>query len=406
MKKLHPRLLYILAVALLIALTGVGFNWMRARSKKSGAPTAALKAIPVRIAPVSRTTLRQVLVLSGTIEPVQQVDLKPKISGRLERLALEDGTLLTEGTPVKAGAVVAVLEHRDLDAQAAQARAAVDTAQAGVLAAQAAQAEAVRERKRAENLLAQGSATEQARDRAVTVDERAAAALEQAKAQLEQARASLQAAEVMRDEATLRAPFDGVIAGKYADPGSLVTPGSALLRIVPIDEVRILVAVPTPHLPALVAGRATAEVAVDVWPDRTFPCAIRTIFPEVSAATRTATIELRVRNPDPGSGEPILRPGMYAAIRIVLDTREKVLAVPADSVIRIRARNLVFLNDNGIARAREIQPGLREGAQVEVLSGLKEGDPLVVSGQQRLTDGTAVAPMEKERPAAAGEKLP
>lgn len=399
------RLLYFAACLLLVAATAIGFKWMSARSKKSGAPTAALKAVPVKVAPVTRTSLRQVLVLSGAIEPVQQVDLKPKISGRLERLALEDGTLLTEGTPVKAGAVVAVLEHRDLDAQAAQAEAAVDTAQAGVLAAQAAQAEAVRERKRSENLLAQGSATEQARDRAVTADERAAAALEQAKAQLEQARAALQAAEVMRDEATLRAPFDGVIAGKYADPGSLVTPANALLRIVPIDEVRILVAVPTPHLPALAAGRATAEVAVDVWPDRTFPCAIRTIFPEVSAATRTATIELRVKNPEPGSGQPILRPGMYASIRIVLETRENALVVPADSIIRIRARHLVFLDDNGFARAREIKTGLREGPRVEVLSGLKEGDPLVVSGQQRLTDGAAIAPVS-EAPAAAGEKRP
>jgi membrane fusion protein (multidrug efflux system) len=393
MKRAIRLLVYLLILAAIVAASGAGFAWMRARSKKTGAPTAALKAIPVRLAPVSRANLRNVLVLSGNIEPVLQVDLKSKISGRLERLALDSGARVEEGTPVKAGEIVAVLEHRDLDAQAAQAGAAVKTAEAGIKAAETARADTQRERRRAENLLAQGSTTEQARDRAATADDRAAAALEQAKAQLDQARAALQAAEVMQAEAVLRAPFDGIVSGKYADPGAMISPLSPLLRIVSTDEVRILVAVPTSHLPALVSGRASAEVSVDVWPGRVFPCAIRTVFPEVSESTRTATLELRVKNPKTGSVDMPLRPGMYASIRIVLDTRENVIAVPVDAIIRVRDRSLVFLAEGPAARARDITIGLRDGAQAEILSGLTNGESLVVSGQQRLTDGAAVTPV-------------
>jgi membrane fusion protein (multidrug efflux system) len=388
-------LLYALILIAILAATAVGFRLLAARSRKSTAPTAALRAIPVSVAPVARATLRQILELNGNIEPLLQVDLKPKLAGRLDRLGNEAGGVIEEGTAVKAGDIVAVLDHRDLDAQAAAAAAAVATAEAGVQAAQAAAADTQRERKRAENLLAQGSATEQARDRAATADDRAVAALVQARAQLDQARAALQSAEVLRTEAILRAPFDGLVAAKYADPGALVTPSAPLLRIVS-RELRILVAVPTRHLPALASGRATAEVSVDVWPNRSFPAEIRNIFPEVNASSRTATVELRVPADPTGKEGPLLRPGMYATIRIVLETRENVLAVPADAVIRVRERNLVYLGSDGKAKAQDIRPGLREGSHVEVLEGLREGDPLIVSGQQRLTDGTAIEVLEKQ----------
>lgn len=398
--------LHLLILAAILAATAVGFNWLSARAKKSTAPTAALKAIPVRVAPVSRATLKRELMLNGAIEPVLQVDLRSKISGRLERLGTEGGPVIEEGARVKKGDIVAVLEHRDLDAQAAQAAAAAATAEAGITSARTALAETQRERKRAENLLAQGSTTEQARDRAVTADERAAAALEQAQAQLAQAKAGLQAAEVMRDEATIRAPFDGVIAAKSADPGTMLTPATPLLRIVATDEVRILVTVPTVHLPALASGKAQAEVSVDVRPDDAFPCAIRTIFPEVNEVTRTATLELRARNPEAGNAEPPLRPGMYASIRIVLETHENVLAVPIDSVIRLRDRQLVFLAEVGVARARAIQTGIRENALVEIREGLAEGDPLVVGGQQRLTDGAAIEQVGDNAAPAGSETRP
>lgn len=399
-------ILYSLILIAIVAATVFGFRFMAARSKQSKAPTAALKAIPVRVEPVSRVTLRQVLVLNGNLEPLLQVDLKPKISGRLSRLGNEAGGLIEEGTPVKAGDIVAVLDHRDLDAQAAAAAAAVATAEAGVLAAQAAYADTRRERQRAENLLAKGSATEQSRDRAATADDRAAAALVQAKAQLDQARAGAQSAEVTRTEATLRAPFDGLVSAKYADPGALVSPAAPLLRIVSAD-LRILVALPTRHLPALASGRATAEVGVDVWPDRTFPAAIRAVFPEVNEATRTATVELRVPVDPTGKQGPPLKAGMYATIRIVLDTHDNALAVPADAIIRVRERSLVYLARDNKAVSRDVKPGLRDGVQVEILEGLAEGDPLVVSGQQRLTDGTAVDVRAASADAAAApEKRP
>jgi len=398
-------LLYLLIAAAILAASALGVRLMAARSP-SGASAGTLQAaVPVRVAPVSRATLRHVLAISGEIEPLLQVDLKPKIAARLDRLALDDGTPVEEGTPVKAGAVVARLDRRDLDAQAAQAAAAVATAQAAVRAAQTALEDAQREKRRAANLFAQGSVTEQARDRAAAAADQAEAALDQARAQQAQAEAGLLAAEVLQSEALIRAPFDGVIAAADADPGAMLSPAAPLLRLVSLRELRILAAVPTLHLPALTSGRATAEVAVDVWPDRVFPCAIRTVHPEIAPDTRTATVELRVTNPDADPARALLRPGLSAVIRFTLDTRENVVAVPAAAILRVGGEERVFLADGGVARSRVIVTGLRDGGQAEVLAGLAGGEPLVVQGQTRLTDGTAIAPIA-EREADAAESAP
>jgi len=396
-------LLYLLITAAILAASGLGIRQMAGRRTPDADTRPA--AVPVRVASVSRATLRQVLAISGEIEPLLQVDLKPKIAARLDRLALDDGTPVEEGTPVKAGAIVARLDRRDLDAQAAQAAAAVATAQAAVRAAQTALEDARREKRRAENLFAQGSVTEQARDRAAAAADQAEAALDQARAQQAQAAAGLLAAEVLQSEAVIRAPFDGVIAAVDADPGAMLSPAAPLLRLVSLRELRILAAVPTLHLPALTSGRATADVAVDVWPDRVFPCAIRTVYPEIAPDTRTATVELRVTNPDADPARALLRPGLSAVIRFTLDTRENVVAVPVAAILRVGGEERVFLADGGVARSRVIVTGLRDGGQAEVLAGLAGGEPLVVQGQTRLTDGTAIAPIAGSQ-ADAAESAP
>jgi len=361
-----------------------------ARHSKPPAEQERESAIPVRTAKVRRGAIELAISLTGEVKAVSSVEVKPKISGRLERLALDDGSPVVEGTRVKAGQVIAVLEHKDLEAQVAQANAAIETAKAGITSANVNLKDKQREKLRMENLFKQGSATEKQRDAALADYDRAAASLEQAGAQLAQAQAALQLAEVTLQEAFLRAPMDAVVSEKFVDPGAMVGPATALVCIMPMVELKFLMGVPGPFVPRIVPGRTSVEIKVDAYPGREFPSRIANVYPTMDPATRTATVEIRIRNSTDDAGRYLLRPGMYATGHLVLEKKDNAVVVRADALVRHLNEYYAFVVSDGVARTRSVQLGLRSGEDVEIIKGLSEGEELVVSGQHKLTDATPV----------------
>jgi len=140
----------------------------------------------------------------------------------LERLALEDGTPVWEGLDVTNRQVLAVIDHRDIHAQLAQAKAAVESARAAVATANVVLKDRARERTRMEKLFAEGSTTEQQRDLAMTAYEQAVTERAQSEANLVHAQTAVNVSEVTLSEAFIHAPMDGVISVKYVDPGAMV----------------------------------------------------------------------------------------------------------------------------------------------------------------------------------------
>lgn len=342
--------------------------------------------VAVRTAFVARRDVSETLLFTGELESPLAVEVKPKIQGRLERMELADGRPTTEGTEVKAGAVIAELDSRELAAQAALAEAQARQAEVAL-------AERGRERKRLEALFADEVATEQARDAAVAAHEGAQAALAQAQAQL-------RLAQVQLDEARVRAPMDGVVAARHADPGAMVGPATAIVRIAQMDPLRLMLAIPARLLPLLEEGKTRVAVSADAWPGREFDCTLARIFPEADPATRTVRAEVRLDNPKE-NGSWRLRPGMYATAKLTLATSPGALTVPAAAVVRVLARQLVFTVRGGAAQATDVRTGLRAGPDVEILSGLAEGEEYVAMGQNKLTDGAAI---ERVAPAAGTGK--
>ena len=331
--------------------------------------------VAVRTAFVERRDMAEILRFTGEIESPLSVQVVPKVAGRLETLALESGAEVAEGVEVRQGERLARIDARDWSAHVALAKAQVRQAEVAV-------ADRERERRRLEALFADEVATEQARDAAVTAHETARAALAQAQAQLELATANL-------DETVLRAPMDGVVAERHVDPGAMVGPGTPLVRVVQMDPLRLMVAVPARLLPLLEAGRTPVEVESDVYPGRTFSATVQRIFPAVDPATRTLRVEVRLENPREANGWRF-RPGMYATVRLNLATRTAALAVPAAAILRVLDRQIVYVADNGTVRATDVQTGIRSGADVEIVAGLSAGDEFVVMGQNKLTDGAEI----------------
>ena len=331
--------------------------------------------VPVRTAFVERRDISETLRFTGELESPLAVEVKPKIQGRLEKLEREDGHPTTEGTEVQKGQVIAELDARELEAQVALAQAQARQAEVSL-------EDRARERQRLEALFAEEVATEQARDAAVTAHESAQAARAQAQAQL-------RLAEVNRDEARIRAPMAGVVAERRADPGAMVGPAAAIVKIVQMDPLRLMLAIPARLLPMLVEGQTPIRVTTDVRPDREVACVLTRIFPEADPATRTVRAEVRLDNPRQ-DGTWALRPGMYATAELTLATSRGALTVPAAAVIRVLDRQLVYVVRADVARAVTVQTGVRDGGDVEIVAGLAEGDEYVVMGQNKLTDGAAI----------------
>jgi RND family efflux transporter MFP subunit len=292
--------------------------------------------------------------------------------------------------------VVAVLEHKDLQAQVAQARAALETATAAVQAAEVNLQDAQREKTRMENLFQQGSATEQQRDRAVAAYDRAVAGLAQAKAQLAQAQAALDLAEVTYNEAFLKSPLTGVVTAKYVDPGAMVGPGTAILQVQAMEQLKFIVAIPAESLPRIDPDKTRVDMQVGAYPGRLFKARISQVYPTVETTTRTTTLELLVDNAKNERGEYLLRPGMYAVAKVVLQTKPQAIVVPMDALIRLLDKYYAFVVEDDKAKRREVGLGIRSGQFVEVISGLSAGEELVVSGQHRLVDGTRIERVKED----------
>ena len=373
----------LLYAALVIALAP---GCAKKPAESGSGPKAGRGPVPVRTALVERRDISEVLLFTGELESPLAVEVKPKIQGRLEKLELESGEPTTEGAEVKAGEVIAELDRRELEAQVALAEAQARQAEVTL-------ADRERERRRLEALFAEEVATEQARDAAVTAHESARAAEAQARAQLELAKVNL-------DETRIRAPMDGVVMERRADPGEMVGPAVAIGRIAQMNPLRLMLAIPARLLPMLEEGQTRVAVSTDVWTDREVDGTLARVFPEADPATRTVRAEVHLDNAKTNGSWP-LRPGMYATARLTLATSPGALAVPASSVIRELDRQLVFRVENNTARAADVKTGLRDGAYIEILEGLSDGDEYVVMGQNKLTDG---APIERVAANGAAEE--
>ena len=337
----------------------------------AAAQEPAEKVFAVRTARPERRTIAQTLVKTGSLAAPAEVALCAKVPGRLASTSLDDGTPVVEGTRVRKGDAVARLDDREY-------RIARDSAKAAAEAARALAEDAALEFERTEKLRASDAVSERECDVARFARNRTAAALVEAEG-------GLAAAELQLEECVVRAPMDGAVASKKLHPGAMVTAASEICTIVATDPLRALFEVPTTAMPLLRPGETKVRVTVDAYPDEPADLVVEEAYPAADPATRTVTVRALLPNPD---GR--FRPGMYATGAFALDERADVLVVPFEAVLRIRDRHCVYKVAGGKAVLADVETGLRHDDVVEIVSGLADGDEIVVDGLHRLADGAAV----------------
>jgi RND family efflux transporter MFP subunit len=354
---------------------------------------------PVEVADVERGPLELRRTFSGALEAPTQFVVSPKVSGRVERLAVN---LADE---VRRGQVVAELDNDEYVQAVAQAGAELAVAQANLVEARSALEIAERDLSRTTRLRERGVASEADLDTARANRQAKQARQEVARAGVTRARAALETARIRLGYTKITADWsDGngnrVIAERYVDEGQTVSANTPLLRIVELDPLTGVIFVTEKDYGQLQPGQA-ATLTTDAYPGKTFSGLIERIAPVFRQATRQARVELSVRNPDLK-----LKPGMFIRATIVLDRVADAVIVPQQALTSRSDRTGIFVVSEDGRRVlwREVRVGIGDGDRVQVLDDKLSGR-VVTLGQQLVEDGSAILiPGEGAESAAASEK--
>ena len=184
------------------------------------------------------------------------------------------------------------------------------------------------------------------------------------------------------------ASVSGTVISLPVEPGERVTSATAVVILGDLSRLRIETAVPERHVGSVRTG-LPGILSFEPYPGETFAGRVTGISPVLDSATRTNPITLELDTPDPK-----IKAGMFATIRLIIRERRNVIRVPREAVIAADESVSVFVVEDGAARKKTITVGLQGEDMTEVLSGLEEGDVVVIQGQTLLSDGSQVRVVE------------
>jgi membrane fusion protein (multidrug efflux system) len=351
-------------IACLIVTLGAG-GWALAQQ-----PSA------VTVAPVEKKPIALVSRLVATVEPMVRSTLAA------EQAALVRERYFDEGQEVEKGALLAKFDDSLLQRRLASLQAQARSAEAELRRAQLVEQNDSRERDRVTGLYEQGAANEKEYYDAINAHEQSEAAVAVAEALVAERAAAIEELSLEIEKTNVFAPFTGVVNRRYVEVGQWVQQGEPVAEMVQLDPLYVRTGVPE-SVVSLLARGMTASFTVDALGGRPFEGTIAEILPVADVESRTFPVRLRVENKDRA-----LHPGMFARATFSQEN-DAWLVVPKDAVTRFRGQTMVVLADNGMSRNVPVTLGAADETSVAVTGeGLKEGDLVVVRGNEGLMDGT------------------
>jgi HlyD family secretion protein len=332
----------------------------------------------VEVGKVTRATIQQELTVVGNLIGESTVSVAPRAAGRLEEVYVRLGDRVNRGQRV------AKIEDFELVEQIKQQEAAQEVSQATIRQREADLALAKTNLERSMSLFEKKLIAKQVLDDNESRHQSAQAQLDLARAQSQQSKARLDELKINLGNTVITSPVNGFISRRLADPGASVGQNAPVVEVVDISRVRLIANVVEKDLKQLQTGDVT-RVEVDAFPGETFMGRIARVSPVLDPATRTAPIEVEIPNPTYR-----LKPGMYARVGITLDTTKDALVVPANALVDLGGRRGVFMPLSESAVFRAVQVGNEQGALVEILGGLTEGQDVITTGAGQLRDGDRI----------------
>lgn len=411
-----------LLVASFVVVVGglLGWTWLGRAPSRGDDPNPQadnLAQIPAAVARAERRTLGNTLTIAGEFKPFQDVDVHAKVAGYIRKIYVD------VGDHVKDGQTLAILEVPELAAQLAGAEAAVRRATEEIGRSQG-DLERAKSSHSAMHLAytrlndaaktRQGLVAQQELDDAEAKDLETGAQVSSAKAALSAARQELEVAQAnqkqvsaLSDYTRISAPFAGVITNRYADTGALVAAGTStstqaipVVRIAQISVLRLVLPIPE-SVAAQIRLGDPVKVHVQAL-DQDIEGKVSRFADSLDMQTRTMQTEIDCQNRD---GRLI--PGMYTESRLMLREKKNALAIPLEAVVRNGEDATVLAVDSqSVLEERHVKLGLEDGSGVEVLSGLTDGDRVVIGNRSQFRSGQRIQPKEVSANAsrAGGEK--
>lgn len=348
----------------------------------SGKGGAQKPPLPVTVATVSSGESDSSLTYTANIRPATQVDLAFRIGGYVDSvLMIGEGSAarkIQEGDFVRNGTVLVRLRSQDYTDKLAQAKGQMGEAQAYFDNTR-------KDFERATRLYEKNSVTKPEMDGAT-------AKFEAADSKLKAAAAQVAEAELAFSDSQLRSPIDGVVLKRFIEPGNLAGPGTPAFTLADLSSVKAVFGVPDSIVKTLRIGQAVT-VVIDTLPNREFSARIARVNPSADIQGRVFDVEVRIQNP---KGE--IKPGTTASISLAASRGAgKTLYLPIAAITKPvggqdgYAVYVAEKNGDGlVARMRRIETGGFSGNNVEVHSGLKEGEQVILKGSTIVADGQSV----------------
>ena len=337
-------------------------HWHVAAAALAGIATASAQvaeaqrgpgAASVFVSPVQETEFSMQIEALGTLEARESVDLTLNVADRVTAIYFDDGDRVTKGKTL-------------LSLAQGEQAALVD-------AAEATANEARQRFERTQQL---------AKERTVSQS-----ALDEAARDLSAANAQLRAVQSRQKDRVLVAPFDGVLGFRLVSVGSYVRAGDVVAELIDDSEMKLDFSVPSIFLRSVRKG-TEVQVETDDLPGMAFDGTVDTVGASIDPVTRSIRVRAILPNPD-----RLLKPGMFMKVTLLADPR-RALSVPEEAIEPIGPNSFVYIaaDKNGqlVAERREIQVGLRQDGQVEVISGLEPGEQIITDGLIRVRDGAPI----------------
>lgn len=410
------KLAVLLTLLFVVVAVFAACGGSRANVRKEETPTtAAASPVVVTTAAAIRRDLPRFFEASGSLAGDQQTDVAPQTQGKVVAVGVDIGS------PVRRGQMLVRLDDTELKlhvdqaaAQLEQAKAAVRQAEekiglrpgqafdpnrvAEVAAARVTFELADKNLKRAEKLIESGDVSrsfyDEQRARRDQLKEQYDVALAQARqnyagvqvtrTNVANAEAALALARKNLSYAVIPSPIDGFVTERTADLGEYVSPQQKVATVVRTNPLRMRIDIPEQAIREVRVGQSVSATT-SAWPDRNFSGRVARIAPNVSAESRTMTVEAEIDN---SSGA--LKPGQFATVRILQPRTEPAVLVPARAVTTQAGVSRVFVIKDGHAQQRIVQTGQTEGDLIEIKNGVAADEQVATGNLEMLSDGIAV----------------
>jgi len=323
------------------------------------------------------------VALTGSLRAKEQVDVSPKLAGRLVSILVDTGHQVTRG------ALIAQIEDDEIRQQVERSKASIAVVEATIAQREAELGNAKAELERKKQLVEAGVLSRIELDSLEMRHRVAHSQVELARAQKRQSEAERRELDIRQSQTRIYSPISGLVAKRHAHPGAMTNPGTPIVTVVSASPM-VIEARASERDIARVKRGLPVTITVDSLPGQRFTGRVMRISPLLDAQTRNGLVEIEIPNSD-----GTLKGEMFARVELHLGSSRETTLLPRDALVYRGDQPGVYVIESEKAKFIALETGLTQEDKVEVISGLKAGDTVITRGSNLIKEGDRIRVMGK-----------